>query len=135
MVSFYTPVAQLLYHTHSPRIGLNLNTVYSPYCGRQHPTYLSFCYLLSTFLPLIYLHGSKNPQGISRPSSIPGWAMTVPLAVTDMTSTTFLTPFHIPVGIASLWRVLAFALRLKRVITPNSEHSNFSLFPCSCPCT
>lgn len=60
MVSFYTPVAQLAYHTHSPRIedteltmwiGLNLNTVYSPYWERQHLTYLSFCYLLSTLLP------------------------------------------------------------------------------------
>lgn len=48
--------------------------------------------------------------------------MTVPLAVTDMTSTTFLTPLHIPAGISSLWRVLAFALRLKRALMPNSEH-------------
>ena len=93
---------------------------------------------------LFYLHGGKIPLGISRPSSMPGWVRTVPFAVTDMTSTTFhcnnskcLALFHIPIGMSLLWRVLAFTLRLKRALMPNSEHSNFFLFsllPCSCLC-
>lgn len=39
---------------------------------------------------LFYLHGSKNPLSISRPSGMPGRGRTVSFSVTDITSTTFL---------------------------------------------